>query len=163
MKLESNDIKQGQTLGAAHQGCDDGCTGEDLSPELHWSEVPEGTKSFAVTVFDPDVDNQSGWWHWILYNIPADTRSLPRGAGNPSLTLAPIGSVQGLTDLAYHGYHGSCRDEGDDAHNYRFTVYALDIALLDVPSTGIVMPAEVSYMIHHHLIEQATITAPFQR
>ena len=126
MKLNSKDIKQSEIIGEAHRGNDEGCTGENLSPELHWSDVPEGTKSFAVTVYDPDVDNQSGWWHWLLYNIPADTRSLPRGAGNPSLKLAPQGSVQGLTDLAEHGYHGVCPDEGDDVHNYRFTVYALD-------------------------------------
>ena len=163
MELNSKDIKQGQVIGEAHRGNDEGCTGENLSPELYWSDVPKGTKSFAVTVFDPDVNNESGWWHWLLYNIPADIRSLPRGAGNPSLNLAPKGSVQGLTDLAEHGYHGVCPDEGDDVHNYRFTVYALDTEVLDVPETGIVMPAEVSYMVHAHLIEKATITSPFQR
>ena len=163
MELNSKDIKQGEIIGEAHRGNGEGCRGENLSPELHWSDVPEGTKSFAVTVFDPDVDTECGWWHWQLYNIPADIRSLPRGAGNPSLKLAPKESIQGLTDLAEYGFHGVLPDIGDDVHNYRFSVCALDTELLDVPKASIVMPAEISYLINKHLIKKTTITSPFQR
>ena len=163
MELHSRDIQANQEIGIAHRGNEDGCSGGNLSPELHWNDIPQGTKSFAVTAFDPDVNTESGWWHWLLYDIPADVMSLARGAGNPELKLAPNKSIQGLTDLAEYGYHGVCPDVGSGTHHYRFTVYALNVASLDLPQKGIVMPAEVSYMINHHVIEKATITATFER
>ena len=77
-----------------------GCTGANVSPELSWSNAPTGTKSFAVTMYDPDAPTGSGWWHWTVFDIPVGTTHLPSGAGDARKGLLPVGAVQGLTDLS---------------------------------------------------------------
>jgi Raf kinase inhibitor-like YbhB/YbcL family protein len=110
-----------------------GCTGGNLSPPLSWSGAPAGTKSYIVTLYDPDDrDNPSGWWHWVAYDIPATTTSLPAGAGVERSTKLPAGTRQGRSDLGKMAYHGPCPDKGDKPHRYTFTVYALDVAQLPV-------------------------------
>src|SRR5215469_12384819 len=111
-----------------------GCSGGNSSPELHWSGEPAGTKSFVVTLFDPDEHGDpSGWWHWIVYNLPANTHSLPKGAGTEHSTVLPAGTMQGRSDLGNDAYHGPCPDKGDPPHRYTFTIYALNVDKLDVP------------------------------
>src|SRR5688572_21992182 len=95
-KLQSTDVKPNSTLADKQVANVFGCTGENLSPQLSWSNPPEGTKSFVVTVYDPDAPTGSGWWHWVAYNIPADTTELPAGAGSGKAPL-PAGVVQGRT------------------------------------------------------------------
>lgn len=112
-----------------------GCTGGNMSPPLEWSGEPAGTKSYVVTLFDPDEHGDpSGWWHWIVYNLPAGTHSLPEGAGAEHSTVLPPGTMQGRTDLGNDAYHGPCPDKGDPPHRYTFTVYALSVDKLDVPA-----------------------------
>jgi Raf kinase inhibitor-like YbhB/YbcL family protein len=111
-----------------------GCTGGNLSPALQWSGAPAGTKSFVVTVFDPDVpETGSGWWHWVVYDLPANVNSLPKGAGAEHSSVLPAGTQQGRTDLGNDAYHGPCPDKGQPPHHYRFTIYALSVEKLDVP------------------------------
>jgi Raf kinase inhibitor-like YbhB/YbcL family protein len=111
-----------------------GCTGANMSPPLQWSGTPAGTKSFVLTVFDPDVpETGSGWWHWVVYDLPADVKGLPKGAGAEHSSALPGGTQQGRTDLGKDAYHGPCPDKGQPPHHYTFTIYALSVEKLDVP------------------------------
>ena len=111
-----------------------GCKGGNISPALQWSGAPAGTKSFVITLFDPDVpDTGSGWWHWVVYDVPAKVNSLPKGAGAEHSSMLPAGTQQGRTDLGNDAYHGPCPDKGQPPHHYKFTIYALSVEKLDVP------------------------------
>jgi Raf kinase inhibitor-like YbhB/YbcL family protein len=123
-----------------------GCKGQNLSPALQWSNVPAGTKSLALQVYDPDAPTGSGFWHWAVYNIPANAGGLPRGVGNSAGGL-PAGAFGGNTDFADTGatggngnYGGPCPPEGDKPHHYIFTLFALAVPQLEVaggvPRTG---------------------------
>ena len=115
-----------------------GCKGQNVSPALQWSNTPAGTKSLALQVYDPDAPTGSGFWHWAVYNIPADATGMSRGAGNSAATL-PAGAFGGNTDFADTGatsgngnYGGPCPPEGDKPHRYIFTLFALAVAQVDV-------------------------------
>ena len=138
-----------------------GCTGKNTSPALSWKGAPAGTMSFALTIYDPDAPTGSGWWHWVVYNIPASVTSLPAGAGDPKSTTAPAGMVQGNTDFGAPGYGGPCPPVGDKPHHYIFTVYALKVAKLDVPANA--TAAYVGFNIHGTQIGKATLTAIYGR
>src|SRR6476620_10493079 len=102
-----------------------GGSGGNVSPALSWSHAPPGTQSFALLMHDPDAPTGSGWWHWVVYNLPASTTSLAAGAGDPTKKLLPPGVVQGRTDFGAPGYGGPCPPQGDKPHRYIFTVFAL--------------------------------------
>ncbi len=123
-----------------------GCKGGNVSPALHWSHAPAGTQSFALQVYDPDAPTGSGFWHWTVYNIPANVSSLAQGAGNSPATL-PAGAFGGNTDFMDTGatgangnYGGPCPPAGDKPHHYIFTLFALAVDKLEVaggvPKTG---------------------------
>ncbi len=137
-----------------------GCQGRNLSPELDWGQAPAGTKSFAVTVYDPDAPGQ-GWWHWLVWNIPASASGLKTGAGGQGANLLPPGSVQGQNDFGARGYGGACPPQGDQPHRYVFTVYALDRERLDLdPQTT---PALAGAAIKRHAIARASLVSRYQR
>ena len=139
-----------------------GCTGGNQSPPLQWAGAPAGTKSFVVTLFDPDVhDDPSGWWHWVVYNLPATVDKLPKGAGSEHSSVLPPGTMQGRTDLGNDAYHGPCPDKGDRPHRYTFTVYALSVEKLDVPadSSGAMVVSTAS----DHLLGKAVFIAHYGR
>lgn len=138
-----------------------GCTGENVSPQLSWSDAPEHTKSFAITVYDPDAPTGSGWWHWVAFDIPANVSQLKRNAGNISKSLMPEGSVQSITDYGQAGYGGPCPPEGDDDHQYIFTIYALSIDKLGLDANA--SPALVGYYLHTNAIAKASIVSYFKR
>ena len=92
-----------------------GCTGQNVSPELKWENIPAGTKSIAVTAYDPDAPTGSGWWHWVVVNLPADTNGLEKGAGTGDSKTLPEGALQVRTDFGAPGYGGPCPPEGDHA------------------------------------------------
>ena len=160
-KLTSTDVQQGRKLASAQVFNGMGCTGQNLSPALSWSGAPAGTKSFAVTVYDPDAPTGSGWWHWVVYNIPATTTSLPSGAGDASKNLLPAGAVQGNTDFGAPGYGGACPPPGDKPHHYHITVYALNVDKIDVPANA--TAAYVGFNLHAHQIGRAMLTATYGR
>jgi len=124
--LSSPDFRDGGTLGMTYVFNGMACTGKNVSPALHWSGAPAGTKSFALTVWDPDAPVRGGWWHWVLIDMPASANSLPEGAGSTKPSAAPAGSVEGTTSFGKPGYGGPCPPVGSGAHHYIFTLYALD-------------------------------------
>lgn len=138
-----------------------GCSGKNQSPALAWKGAPEGTKSFAITVYDPDAPTGSGWWHWVVYNIPANVTELAAGAGDLAGALMPDGAVQGRTDYGTHAFGGACPPEGDKAHRYIFTVYALETEKISLPKEA--SAAMIGYMIQASRIGQASFTAKYGR
>src|SRR5258708_23844905 len=124
--LTGADLAPTGTIGESHVYNGFGCSGKNQSPALSWKNAPAGTKSFALTMYDPDAPTGSGWWHWVIYDIPASATSLPAGAGDPKGSVAPAGSVQGNTDFGMPGYGGPCPPPGAP-HPYIFTLYALKV------------------------------------
>lgn len=161
LKLTSTDVHQGKTIAAAQVASVMGCTGNNVSPALSWSGAPAGTKSFALTVYDPDAPTGSGWWHWVVYNIPANAMTLPAGAGDPKKNLLPAGATQGNTDFGVPGYGGPCPPPKDKPHHYHFTLFALDADKLDVPANA--TAAYVGFNIHAHTLAKAELTALYGR
>jgi Raf kinase inhibitor-like YbhB/YbcL family protein len=139
-----------------------GCSGGNMSPPLQWSGEPAGTKSFVLTLFDPDEHGDpSGWWHWIVYDLPANTHSLAKGAGVEHSTALPAGTMQGRTDLGNDAYHGPCPDKGEAPHRYTFTIYALSVDKLDVSADS--SGAMVVSTAKDHLLGKAVFVAHYGR
>jgi hypothetical protein len=157
--LES-DTLQGQLTEAEEYG-GFGCSGENISPELHWVNPPKGTKSFAVTVYDPDAPTGSGWWHWVVWNIPAKAQSLPARAGDPASGLLPAGAMQGNTDFGSPGYGGPCPPAGDQPHRYYFRLHALRVDKLDLPPNA--TAAMVGFNVKANTIAVAELMATYSR
>lgn len=153
--LTSPDIAEGQKMDM--QFVFEGCGGENVSPALAWQGAPEGTKSFALTAYDPDAPTGSGWWHWVAYNIPASVTSLPQGASGKM----PNGTVEGHTDYGTVGYGGPCPPEGHGDHRYIFTIHALDVETLELPEGA--SAAMVGFNLWAHGLAKASITGVFGR
>lgn len=159
--LSSPKIKEGDKMSMDQVFSGFGCTGKNISPELEWKNAPEKTKSFAVTVYDPDAPTGSGWWHWIIFNIPAKTARLAENAGDPASGIAPERSVQSMTDFGKPGYGGACPPAGDKPHRYIFTVHALDIEKLPLDQN--VTGAMAGFNLNQHTISRAQLTVLFSR
>lgn len=138
-----------------------GCQGANVSPALQWKGAPAGTKSFAVTVYDPDAPTGSGWWHWVVFNIPADVTSLAKDAGNPQANRAPSGSVQSRTDFGKPGYGGPCPPTGDKPHRYQFTLYALKTDKLPLDENA--PAAMVGFYLHQNTLKKTVLNAQYGR
>ena len=159
-KVMSSDVKNGGVLTENQVFNSFGCTGKNISPELQWKNAPEGTKSFAVTVYDPDAPTGSGWWHWTVANIPATVTKLDRGAGGENGKL-PDGAVQGRTDFGKPGFGGACPPAGDKPHHYIFTVFALKTDKLELGPDA--SGAMFGYMTNANALAKASLTATFAR
>jgi Raf kinase inhibitor-like YbhB/YbcL family protein len=134
-----------------------GCTGQNVSPALVWSDPPAGTRSFAVTLYDPDAPTGTGWWHWVIYDIPAGLGALSAGAGAADGGQLPAGARQTSNDFGAPGYGGPCPPAGDKPHRYVFTLYALDVAKLDAgPALG---SAEIAARLKDRALATASFTA----
>jgi Raf kinase inhibitor-like YbhB/YbcL family protein len=163
MKLTSNSFQDGDYLPAAHILSADygfGCAGGNQSPHLQWSEAPEGTRSFAVTCFDPDAQTGSGFWHWLVVNIPPDVTELLLGAGSGGASL-PEGALQVRTDFGRPGYGGPCPPPGDHPHRYLFTVYAVSADSL--PVTADTSAAVVGFQLHFNTLASAMLMGLYKR
>jgi Raf kinase inhibitor-like YbhB/YbcL family protein len=157
--LSSTDLGGEATINEEFNGF--GCTGENQSPQLSWENAPEGTKSFAVTMYDPDAPTGSGWWHWVVFDITVNTKELVSKAGNTKLNLTPEGVIQSITDYGANGYGGPCPPEGHGLHQYIITVYALKTDKLGLnESTN---PAVVGYYLWNNTIAKASIVTYYQR
>ena len=138
-----------------------GCTGKNQSPQLSWANAPEGTKSYAITVYGPDAPTGSGWWHWVVFDIPASATGLTQGAGDVSKKLLPPGAIQSITDFGQPGYGGPCPPQGDKPHQYVVTLYALKTDKLGLDAKA--SPALVGYSIYGNTLAKASIVAYYQR
>ena len=154
LTLTSKDLKGQLSINEVFNGF--GCTGKNISPELSWKDAPEGTKSFALTVYDPDAPTGSGWWHWVVFNIPATTHSFVKG-----VDLSESSAVESTTDFGGTGFGGACPPEGDKAHRYIFTIHALDVEKLDLKANA--NPALAGYYINAHTISKASLISYYNR
>jgi len=158
-ELRSPDVAEGATLTQAQVFSGFGCKGENVSPALTWTGAPPGTKSFALTVYDPDAPTGSGWWHWIVFDLAATTDALPKGVGQSA--KLPAGARQGRNDFGTTGFGGACPPAGDKPHRYIFTIYALKVDKLEVAPDA--SAALVGFMINANQIGKASITARYGR
>jgi len=159
MSLTSPDVKPGGRIAdeQVFNGWD--CKGENVSPALAWTGAPKGTKSFAVSIYDPDAPTGIGFWHWWVANLPPDTTGLPKGAGGG--TGLPAGTLQARNDFSQVGYGGPCPPPGKP-HRYQITVYALDVDKL--PDAGPdASPAVFGFDAHAHTLAKATLTGLYGR
>ncbi len=162
LELSSPDLKPNATIAEKHVYNGFGCKGDNISPELSWKGVPKGAKSFAVLVHDPDAPTGgAGWWHWIVYDLPANVTSLAQGAGAADGKPLPAGAMQPRTDFGVPGWGGPCPPEGDKPHRYVFTVHALKVDKLDLPEGATASLA--GFMINANSIAKATLTARYGR
>jgi Raf kinase inhibitor-like YbhB/YbcL family protein len=161
--VTSNSFKDGDYLGKDHILSSDfgfGCAGGNKSPHLQWSGAPAGTKSFAVTCYDPDAPTGSGFWHWVAINIPPNVTELALGAGSAGGGLPP-GALQTRTDFGAPGYGGPCPPEGDHPHRYLFTVHAVGVEQLS--ATADTSAAVIGFQLHFNTLAKAAIMGLFKR
>ena len=157
--LTSTDIADGEMLSQAQVADSMGYHGANLSPQLSWSGFPPETKSFAVTLHDPDAPTGSGFWHWLVVNLPADVTELSSGVGAVDTTSLPSGAFQLRNDGGTHGFIGSAPPPGDVPHRYVHTVHALDVNHLDVDVDS--SPAIAGFNLRFHAIARAQLVAVF--
>lgn len=159
-ELTSPDTANGGTIDDKHVYKGHGCNGGDLSPGLHWSDPPAGTKSFAVLVHDPDARGGAGFWHWIVYDLPASATGLPEGVGKDGKGL-PQGAEQLVNGFGAPGYGGPCPPKGDAPHHYHFTVYALKSEKLKLaPDTA---PSQAERIVEADALAKAGLVATYGR
>jgi Raf kinase inhibitor-like YbhB/YbcL family protein len=162
MRLSSTDINSKAAIANDYVFQGFGCNGKNISPQLSWSGAPKDAKSFAVLVHDPDAPTGgAGWWHWVVYNIPATASGLARGAGSVEGTDLPPGSQQNTTDFGAVGWGGPCPPAGDKPHRYIFTVHALKVEKLDIAAGS--TASLVGFMVNANSLAKATLTAKYGR
>jgi Raf kinase inhibitor-like YbhB/YbcL family protein len=161
-QIQSADIAAGQAIPQAFAFNGFGCTGQNTSPALTWSNAPAGTKSFALMVHDADaVTGGAGFWHWAIVNLPAATTGLARGAGATDGRALPEPARQIATDFGTPGWGGPCPPAGDKPHRYTFTVYALKVDKLELPANA---TASLSgFMVNANSLGKASFTSTYGR
>lgn len=159
--LTSPQFNAGDTLTKAQVANTFGCSGDNISPELRWQNAPAGTKSFAVTCYDPDAPTGSGFWHWMVINIPASENSLAADAGNINVNKLPNGARQLRSDYGFYGFGGACPPPGDKPHRYIFTVFALNTDKLELADD--VTTAVGGFNINAHALAKAELITYFGR
>ncbi|MFN8168227.1 MAG: YbhB/YbcL family Raf kinase inhibitor-like protein [Candidatus Nanopelagicales bacterium] len=153
--VTSTDVVDGEQLDLRHVHGSAG--GENVSPQLSWSGAPEGTQSYVVTCFDPDAPTPSGFWHWVVVDLPASVTSLDAGAGESDAALP--GGFHGRTDFGSADFGGAAPPQGDMPHRYFFVVHAVDVPTLGVDASA--SPAVVSFNLAFHTLARAAITPTY--
>ncbi|MFW0785692.1 YbhB/YbcL family Raf kinase inhibitor-like protein [Gordonia sp. CPCC 206044] len=138
-----------------------GAGGEDLSPQLSWSGFPSDTKSFAVTVYDPDAPTASGFWHWAVADIPVSVTSLPEGAGDESGSGLPGAALTLANDASLKRFVGAAPPPGHGPHRYFVVVHAVDVESLGLPDGA--TPAYLGFNLFSHSIARATIVGTYEQ
>ncbi len=154
-EVTSENVKDGEKLSNPHVSGVFGAGGEDVSPQLSWSGFPEGTKSFAVTMYDPDAPTASGFWHWAVTDIPVSTTSLPRGAGDDTGSGLPAGAFQLKGDAGAARYIGAAPPSGHGKHRYFIVVHAVDVESLGLGKDA--TPAVLGFNLFFHTLGRATL------
>ena len=161
LTVTSDDVEDGKSLPRAHQADAMGMTGDNLSPHLRWGGAPADTQSFAITCFDPDAPTGSGFWHWVLFDIPASVSELPRGAGSGSMKGLPNGAVHARNDTGAPGYIGSAPPPGHGEHRYVFAVHALGVPSLGLDETA--TPAYVGFNLTFNTVARGLLVPVYGR
>jgi len=162
LQLRSDSFSDGDYLSNDHVLSEQygfGCAGGNVSPALTWSGAPSETKSFAVTCFDPDAPTGSGFWHWVVVNIPPDVNGLPAGASSGN--GLPAAALQLRTDYGAHEYGGPCPPAGDHPHRYLFTVHAVGLDALPVEAST--SAAVVGFYLYFNTLEKAMLMGLYKR
>jgi Raf kinase inhibitor-like YbhB/YbcL family protein len=152
----SDDVRDGEPMAEDYVAA-----GGNDSPHLRWEGFPEQTRSFAVTCFDPDAPTPSGWWHWTVIGLSADTTELHTDAGEPSGKRLPSGALQLRHDGGGRGYGGAAPPKGDRSHRYFFAVHALDVERIDEINEDTTATA-ASFHLVFHTIGRALIAPTHQ-
>lgn len=156
-ELSSRDVSEGRSLDVAQVSGVLGAGGQDVSPHLAWSGAPAGTRSYAVTVYDPDAPTASAFWHWAAFDIPADVHELATGA---SSTAMPHGSVELTNDSGRPGFVGAAPPPGHGVHHYWIVVHAVDVAHLDLPASA--SPAKLGFTLFDHTLGRAALVPIYE-
>lgn len=154
MILTSPDIQEGTRMSNTFEFNGSGCKGKNLSPALNWSNAPKGTKSYAITAFDPDAPTGSGFWHWVAIDIPSSVKSLSRGES----TKLKFGKEM-KNDYGKIGFGGACPPPGDGMHRYQFTVWALPTKELAIPQGA--SNAVIGFMLNATALDKQTLTSTY--
>lgn len=157
-QLSSSTVPADATLPAPQLSGEFGVPGgADVSPQLSWSGAPENTRSFAITVYDPDAPTGSGFWHWVVANIPAGVNTIAEGAGTDDGDGLPAGALQLRNDAGSARYIGGAPPAGHGPHRYFITVWALDVDDIGVAADS--TPAYLGFLMAGHTLARATLTA----
>lgn len=154
--VTSESVRDGEKLPAAQVSGIFGAGGQDVSPELTWSGFPESTRSFAVTVYDPDAPTAAGFWHWAVVDIPAEVHHLPAGAGDDAGSGLPDGALQLKNDGGLARYLGAAPPAGHGRHRYFIGVHALDVPSLELSPDA--SPALLGFTMSSHTLARGWIT-----
>jgi Raf kinase inhibitor-like YbhB/YbcL family protein len=159
--VTSPGLADGATVPTAMVFSGQGCTGGNISPELDWKGAPAGAESFAVTMHDPDAPRAGGFWHWVVFDIPAKATGLAEGAGDPARELLPAAAVAGRNDFGIEAYGGPCPPVGGGIHHYEIVVHALKVGKLPVAAGD--APAKTASAIRAAELGEASLMLVFGR
>jgi Raf kinase inhibitor-like YbhB/YbcL family protein len=161
IELTSDDVEHGGRVPSLHHADSMGMTGGNVSPHLRWAGAPEATRSYAVTCFDPDAPTGSGFWHWVVFDIPASVTELPQGAGSGDMKGLPAGAVHARNDGGTLDYMGAAPPEGDGDHRYVFAVHAVGKPQLGVDSSA--SPAVVGFNLTFNTLARGVMIVHYGR
>lgn len=161
LQISSLNISPNSTISNKHVFKGFGCSGENISPQISWNNAPIGTKSYALTVYDPDAPTGSGWWHYVAINIPATYSELPANFGATNSFKTKDGINQVRNDFGIYNFGGPCPPQGDKKHRYFFTIHALKVEKLDVPESA--TAALAGFMINQNTIAKASFAGYYGR